>query len=117
MCHGQGDLYKKFSRKLGATIYILMHSNVMNCEELAHILKYSFRDMCRIIDGRLMLSPTELRKIAGVFGMSKEELIHYKLHDNIQEFKYINEFENYDSLNKIFNLMDDYVELIELGSE
>ena len=117
MCRNQGDLYKNFSRKLGIVIYVLMRSNGMNREELACLLNYSYRDVCRIIDGRLMLSPIEINKIAGVFGMSKEELIHYKLPDNIQEFKYINEFENYDSLNKIFNLMDDYVELIELGSE
>ena len=117
MCCNRDDLYKNFSRKLGVTICALMYSNGMSCEELAHILKYSYRDMCRIIDGRLMLSPTELRKIAGVFGMTKEELIHYKLPDNIPEFKYINEFENSDSLNKIFNLMDGYVELIELESE
>lgn len=45
--------------------------------------------------------------------MTKEELIHYKLSDNISEFKYMNEFENSDSLNKIFDLMDEYVELIE----
>lgn len=117
MCCNRDDLYKNFSRKLGVTICALMYSNGMSCEEFAHILKYSYRDMCRIIDGRLMLSPTELRKIAGVFGMTKEELIHYKLPDNIPEFKYINEFENSDSLNKIFNLMDGYVELIELESE
>lgn len=113
MCHGQGDLYKKFSRKLGVTIRALMYSNGMSCEELAHILKYTYRDMCRIIDGRLMLSPAEINKIAGVFSMTKEELIHYELSDNISEFKYMNEFENPDSLNKIFNLMDDYAELIE----
>lgn len=117
MHRNQDGLYKNFSRKLGIVIYVLMRSNGMNREELACLLNYSYRDVCRIIDGRLMLSPIEINKIAGVFGMSKEELIHYKLPDNIQEFKYINEFENYDSLNKIFNLMDDYVELIELGSE
>ena len=113
MCRNQGDLYKSFSRKLGITIHVLMCGNGMNCEELARRLKYSYRDMCRIIDGRLMLSPTELKKIADVFGMTKEELIHYELPDNILEFKYINEFENSDSFNKIFNLVDDYVELIE----
>lgn len=113
MCRNQGDLYKNFSRKLGITICILMYSNGMSYEELARILKYSYRDICRIIDGRLMLSPTELKKIADVFGMTKEDLIHYKLSDNITEFKYMSEFENSDNLNKIFNLMDDYVELIE----
>lgn len=110
MCFNQDE---KLSRKLGVTIRTLMYSNRVSCEELSHILKYSYRDMCRIIDGRLMLSPTELKKIAGVFGMTKEELIHYKLSDNISEFKYMNEFENSDSLNKIFDLMDEYVELIE----
>ena len=113
MCCNRDDLYKNFSRKLGVTIRALMYSNGMSCEELAHILKYTYRDMCRVIDGRLMLSPTELKKIANVFGMTKEELIHYELSDNISEFKYMDEFEDYDSLNKIYNLMDDYAELIE----
>lgn len=117
MCRNQGDLYKNFSRKLGITICVLMNSNGMSRETLARILKYSYRDMCRIIDGRLMLSPTELKKIADVFGMTKEELIHYELSDNISELKYMDEFENSDSLNKIYNLMDDYAELVEAKLE
>ena len=117
MCRNQGDLYKNFSRKLGITICVLMNSNGTTREELACILKYSYRDICRIIDGRLMLSPTELKKIANVFGMTKEELIRYGLSDNISEFKYMNEFENPDSLNKIYNLMDDYAELVEVKLE
>lgn len=59
MCFNQDE---KLSRKLGVTIRTLMYSNRVSCEELSHILKYSYRDMCRIIDGRLMLSPTELKK-------------------------------------------------------
>ena len=117
MCRNQGDLYKNFSRKLGITICVLMNSNGMSRETLARILKYSYRDMCRIIDGRLMLSPTELKKIADVFGMTKEELIHYELSDNISELKYMDEFENSDSLNKIYNLMDDHAELVEAKLE
>ena len=110
MCFNQDE---KLSRKLGVTIRTLMYRNRVSCEELSHILKYSYRDMCRIIDSRLMLSPTDLKKIAGAFGITKEELIHYELPDNIPKFKYMNEFENSDSLNKIFNLMDNYIELIE----
>lgn len=50
MCRNQGVLYKNFSRKLGITICVLMNSNGMSRETLARILKYSYRDMCRIID-------------------------------------------------------------------
>lgn len=62
MHRNQDGLYKNFSRKLGIVIYVLMRSNGMNREELACLLNYSYRDVCRIIDGRLMLSPTELKK-------------------------------------------------------
>lgn len=47
-------------------------------EELAEKLNYSYRDMCRILEGKLMLPPVEIKKIAEFFGKTKHELLHYE---------------------------------------
>ena len=102
-----------FTIKLGATIYILMHNKGLTCEKLAHLLDYSLRNMHRVIEGKVILPPAELDKISKVFGKTKDELINYQLDKDVPELDYIKIFQNANALNKILDLMDEYVELKE----
>lgn len=51
-------------RKIGVNIFTLMQNAGISREDLAEKLNYSYRDMCRILEGKLMLPPAEVRKIA-----------------------------------------------------
>ena len=51
-------------RKIGVNIFTLMQNAGISREDLAKKLNYSYRDMCRILEGKLMLPPAEVRKIA-----------------------------------------------------
>ena len=44
-------------RKIGVNIFSLMQNAGMSREELAEKMNYSYRDVCRILEGRLMLPP------------------------------------------------------------
>lgn len=100
-------------RKLGVNIFTLMLNSGISREELAKKLDYSYRDMCRILEGKLMLPPVEIGKIAEFFGKTKKELLHYEADKIVPELQYMKEFSNTDHLDMILDLLDDYVELKE----
>ena len=60
-----------------------------------------------------MLPPAEIKKIAEVFGKTKYELIHYEAEKLVPELQYMKEFSDTNSLEKILDLVDEYVELKE----
>lgn len=100
-------------RKIGINVFILMQNTGLSLEKLAEELNCSYRDMCRILEGRLMLQPVELEKIANLFGKTKRELLHYEMDKFIPELQYMKEFSNIDNLDKILDLLDEYIELKE----
>lgn len=101
-------------RKLGVNIYTLMRNSGISREDLAEKLNYTYRDMCRILEGKLMLSPIELEKVAKLFGKTKKELLNFEADRFVPELQYMKEFSKTENLDKILDLLDDYVELREV---
>ena len=101
-------------RKLGVNIFTLMQNSGISREDLAEKLDYTYRDMCRILEGKLMLPPVEIGKIAVLFGMTKKELLSYEADKFVLELQYMKEFSKTDNLEMILDLLDDYVELKEV---
>lgn len=100
-------------RKIGVNIFTLMQNAGMSREDLAEKLNYSYRDMCRILEGKLMLPPVEVKKIAECFGITKQELLHYEADRFVPELQYVREFSDINNLDKILDLLDEYVYLKE----
>ena len=100
-------------RKIGVNIFTLMRNAGISREELAEKLNYSYRDMCRILEGKLMLPPAEIRKIAEFFGITKQELLHYKADKFDPELQYMKEFSDTNNLDMVLDLLDEYVDLKE----
>ena len=100
-------------RNIGVNIFTLMQNAGMSRKELAEKLNYSYRDMCRILEGRLILPPAEIKRIASVFGKTKHDLIHYSADKFVPELQYMKEFSDPNNLDRILDLLDDYVELKE----
>ena len=88
-------------RKLGVNIFMLMQNFGISREELAEKLNYTYRDMCRILEGKLILPPVEIGKIAELFGKTKKELLSYETDRFIPELQYLKQFSNTDNLDKI----------------
>ena len=101
-------------RKLGVNIFTLMQNSGISREELAEKLNYTYRDMCRVLEGKLLLPPVEIAKIAELFGKTKKELLSYESDKFVPELQYMKEFSNTENLDKILDLLDDYVELKEI---
>lgn len=100
-------------RKLGANIATLMREAGISYEELATRLDFTLRDVSRLIEGRLLLPPKGLQKVAEVLGRTKEELMYYETKNVLPELQYMKEFENPDNLDRVLDLLDEYIELKE----
>ena len=98
-------------RKIGVNIFTLMQNAGISREELAAKLNYSYRDMCRILEGKLMRPPVEIKRIAEFFGKTKQELLHYESDKVVPELQYMKEFSDTKNLDKILDLLDEYVDL------
>lgn len=101
-------------RKLGINIFMLMQHSGISREELAEKLNYTYRDMYRILEGKLILPPVEIGKIAEFFGKTKKELLNYEVDKFVPELQYMKQFSNIDNIDKILDLLDEYVELKEV---
>ena len=71
-------------RKIGVNIFTLMQNAGISREDLAEKLNYSYRDMCRILEGKLMLPPAEVRKIAEFLVKQSKNYFTMKLIDLFQ---------------------------------
>ena len=101
-------------RKLGVNIFTLMQNSGISREELAEKLNYTYRDMCRILEGKFMLPLLEIGKIAELLGKTKKELFSYKVDKFVPGLQYMKQFSDTYNLYKILELLDDYVELKEV---
>lgn len=100
-------------RKLGVNIYTSMQHAGISCKDFAEKLNYSYRDMRKIIEGRLMLPPAEIKKIADALNMKKSDLLHCENERVVPELQYMKEFSDPDNLDIILDILDDYVEIKE----
>jgi transcriptional regulator with XRE-family HTH domain len=100
-------------RKLGVNLFSLMQEAGISREEFAKKLNFSFRDICRVTEGKLLLPPRELSRIAEALGTTVSEISNKEADYTIPELRYMKEFSDSEHLDKILDLIDEYVELRE----
>lgn len=100
-------------RKLGVNIYTCMLEAKISPDSFARHLGYSIKDVWNVIEGKVMIPPAELDKIARLLKTTRGELINYESDCLVPDLQYMKGFSNPDNLDKILDLMDEYVELKE----
>lgn len=100
-------------RKIGVNIHALMQKANVSREYLAEQLGYTCRDVSRLLEGRLWLPPIELSRVAEQLGVTKEDLLNFESDNLVPELQYMKEFDDPDNLEKVLDLLDEYVELKE----
>ena len=101
-------------RKLGVNICMRMLEANINPSRFAKYLGYSIKDVWNVIEGKVIIPPVELDKIARLLQMTKGELINHESDNLVPDLQYMKEFSNPDNLDRILDLMDEYVELREV---
>ena len=102
--------------KLGTSIFELLEDSKMSIQEFADSLGISERESQKIIEGKVVLSPRDIERIAKVFSISKFELIERENSNLVPHLEYRKTFSDEKNLEKVIRLMDEYVELVEMIS-
>lgn len=103
----------KLYRKIGVNVYTFMQKANITPEELAKQMSYSLKDIWNVIEGRVMIPPVELNKLASMLGVTKEDLVTNESERLVPNLEFMKEFSNPDSLDRVLDLMDEYVEIRE----
>lgn len=101
-------------RKLGANIRTCMLEANISLDNFAEHLGYTIKDVWNVIEGKVIIPPVELEKIASFLNTTKSELLNRESDSLIPDLQYMKEFSNPDNLDIILDLMDEYVEIKEV---
>lgn len=97
---------------LGRNIEVLVNYNKVPMSRLIEATELSEADIHRVYEGRLLLTPQQLRVFAEIFKVDFEFLISEHT-DRPYGFPYPCGFSNQNNEDKILNIIDDYIDLVE----
>ena len=100
-------------RKIGVNVYMFMQKTKLTPEALAEKMSYSMKDIWNVIEGKVMIPPVEINKLASVLEVSGEDLVNKEPEQLVPNLEYMKEFSNPDSLDRVLDLIDEYVEIRE----
>ena len=100
-------------RRLGVNIRAFMLEANISLDSFAEHLGYSVKDAWNIIEGKVIIPPIELEKISSFLRTTKNDLLNSKTDSLVPDLQYMKEFDKLDNLDRILDLMDEYVELRE----
>ena len=97
--------------KIGSFIKLKMMEQNQSIQSLAEESGYSTKDIGKILDGRLFLSPKQIEEIAGILDLDINEMINCIDVDSIE---YVGEFTKEENKDKLLDYIDRYVDLKEV---
>lgn len=96
--------------KIGSFIKLKMMKQNKSIQSLAEESGYSTKDIGKILDGRLFLSPKQIEEIAGILDLDINEMINCIDVDSIE---YVGEFTKEENKDMLLDYIDRYVDLKE----
>ena len=96
--------------KIGSFIKLKMMEQNKSIQSLSEESGYSTKDIGKILDGRLFLSPKQIEEIAGILDLDINEMINCIDVDSIE---YVGEFTKEENKDKLLDYIDRYVDLKE----
>ena len=100
-------------RKIGVNVYTFMQKAKLTPKELAEKMSYSLKDIWNVIEGKVMIPPEEIKRLASMLGVSGEDLVNKEPERLAPNLEFMKEFSNPESLDIVLDLMDEYVEIKE----
>lgn len=97
--------------KIGSFIKLKMMEQNKSIQSLAEESGYSTKDIGKILDGRLFLSPKQIEEIADILDLDINEMINCIDVDSIE---YVGEFTKEENKDKLLDYIDRYVDLKEV---
>ena len=100
-------------RRIGANVYTFMQKAELTPEAFAEKMSYSLKDVWNVIEGKVMIPTVEIKRLTLMLGLSGEDLVNNETERLVPNTEFMMEFSNPESLDKVLDLMDEYVEIRE----
>ena len=100
-------------RKLGVNIFTIMQKSGISREEMAQRLKCSYREVCRILEGKFIMTPHKMKEVADALHVEKSVLMDMRADRVVPELEYMKEFTDLANLDTVLDLIDEYIDLKE----
>lgn len=96
---------------IGSFIKLKMMEQNKSIQSLAKESGYSIKDIGKIIDGRLFLSPKQIEEIANVLELNVDEIINCT---DVDPIECMGEFTKEENKDMLLDYIDRYVDLKEV---
>ena len=106
----QGEYIMSYLRGLGKMIKTRMSEQGKSIQLLAKESGYSIKDIGKIFDGRLFLSPKQIEEIANVLELNVDEIINCT---DVDPIECMGEFTKEENKDMLLDYIDRYVDLKE----
>ena len=104
----------KESRIIGSNINLSMKKRGFSQKQMADKLGMSEEDILRIISGRLLLTGSEIKKIAEVIGVDAVQLVEKRNDEDYKDLIHcMGKFHKIDNADIILDYIDTYITLAE----
>ena len=97
--------------KIGSFIKLKMMEQNKSIQSLAEESGYSTKDIGKILDGRLFLSPKQIEEIANVLELNVDEIINCT---DVDPIECMGEFTKEENKDMLLDYIDRYVDLKEV---
>ena len=105
----------KYSRVIGQNIQLVLEDSGITFSQLREKLGYSEKDLCRILEGVLLVDSMELDKFAKVLGVELGQLTEPRDEKQYRELIHcMGEYHDVSNKDKILDYIDLYIELAEV---
>lgn len=106
----EGEYIMSYLRGLGKMIKTRMSEQGKSIQLLAKESGYSIKDIGKIFDGRLFLSPKQIEEIANVLELNVDEIINCT---DVDPIECMGEFTKEENKDILLDYIDRYVDLKE----
>lgn len=102
------------ARVIGNNIALELKKKSIDISFLAERIGFSLSDIHKLLEGRLLLPPFQLKKLAQVLNTTKEELMRVKEQGEYNDLIYnFRNFKNVENQELVLDLIDMYADLEE----
>lgn len=101
-------------RNIGYKIFLLANKAENGKENLCNMLKFNDNDYDRLINGRISITPMQIKKIAELFYVDPMEILDYKNNDAYSEMVHcMSNFKKLENCDEILDIIDTYIDFKE----
>lgn len=101
-------------RKIADNITNILMKKEISIGEFANLLNVQLKDICKIIDGRVLLSTNVINKIVNTLNIDEKELYNDN-NNNYENIRYYlrHKFSDPDNYDRVLDILDMYIDLEE----